>query len=339
MYRLSTASWSAVACSGSSAFSSTNRFTSTKRCTGCCVTCRRSQSQGGHAKDVLASLGSAEEELRQGHVVCIFAEGSISRTGNLLPFKRGFERIIKGLRGSGHSRASGSGLGQHLQLQDGRFFWKWPRRLPYPVTVSFWRSIAVYGNRTRCPERIAELGAAAVEQRRTAGSATSPLYRDGQTPLVLGLHDRLHGQSAHVWEDVTGAFSSPTGCANTVPMTPWSAPPARLGGGGVGQYRHALAAKVPVNLNFTAGREAMTAALQHCAIHTIITSRAFLAKAKIDEREGMVYIEDVMHEITESGKYGPPSWLSSYPPVYSRRLCNRNATASRCPRHGGLLQW
>src|SRR5205085_7722714 len=48
-------------------------------------------------KGMVASLELAREELRQGHVVCIFAEGSISRTGNLLPFKRGFERIVDGL--------------------------------------------------------------------------------------------------------------------------------------------------------------------------------------------------------------------------------------------------
>jgi len=37
------------------------------------------------------------KELEDGHVVCIFAEGAISRTGNMLPFKRGFERIVGGL--------------------------------------------------------------------------------------------------------------------------------------------------------------------------------------------------------------------------------------------------
>ena len=29
-------------------------------------------------------------------LVCIFAEGAISRTGRLLPFKRGFEKIVEG---------------------------------------------------------------------------------------------------------------------------------------------------------------------------------------------------------------------------------------------------
>src|SRR5207247_2428874 len=48
-------------------------------------------------RESLASLERARQALADGHVVCIFAEGSVSRTGNLLPFKRGFERIVSGL--------------------------------------------------------------------------------------------------------------------------------------------------------------------------------------------------------------------------------------------------
>ena len=47
-------------------------------------------------RDIVESLKRARNELENGHVVCIFAEGAISRTGNLLPFKRGFEKIVEG---------------------------------------------------------------------------------------------------------------------------------------------------------------------------------------------------------------------------------------------------
>src|SRR5882672_4091530 len=49
------------------------------------------------SRDVMASLEQARQELQSGHVVCVFAEGAISRTGNMLPFKRGFERMAEGL--------------------------------------------------------------------------------------------------------------------------------------------------------------------------------------------------------------------------------------------------
>ena len=48
-------------------------------------------------RDVVASIRAARAQLVAGHAVCIFAEGAITRTGNLLPFKRGMERIVEGL--------------------------------------------------------------------------------------------------------------------------------------------------------------------------------------------------------------------------------------------------
>ena len=59
----------------------------------------------------------ARRNSRHGHVVCIFAEGSISRTGNMLPFKRGFERIVDGLDVPVIPGLPRSRVGQHLQLQ------------------------------------------------------------------------------------------------------------------------------------------------------------------------------------------------------------------------------
>ena len=50
----------------------------------------------GGPRDMVESIRAARRELAAGHVVCIFAEGAISRTGNMLPFKRGMEKIVEG---------------------------------------------------------------------------------------------------------------------------------------------------------------------------------------------------------------------------------------------------
>src|SRR5437867_7257714 len=47
-------------------------------------------------REMIRSLRTANEAIQSGHVVCIFAEGQITRIGQLLPFRRGLERIIKG---------------------------------------------------------------------------------------------------------------------------------------------------------------------------------------------------------------------------------------------------
>jgi acyl-[acyl-carrier-protein]-phospholipid O-acyltransferase/long-chain-fatty-acid--[acyl-carrier-protein] ligase len=63
-----------------------------------------------------------------------------------------------------------------------------------------------------------------------------------------------------------------------------------------------LRGAVPVNLNFTAGADAMQSAIDQCAIRTVITSRAFLAKAKIQPLPGTVYIEDLLKSATPAAK-------------------------------------
>ena len=84
----------------------------------------------------------AQRELQHGHVVCIFAEGSISRTGNMLPFKRGFERIVDGLDVPIIPVYLDRVWGSIFSFKGGRFFWKWPIRVPYPVTVAFGRPLS-----------------------------------------------------------------------------------------------------------------------------------------------------------------------------------------------------
>jgi len=46
-------------------------------------------------KEIAGALSAATEAIRNGEVVCIFAEGQLTRTGNLLRFNKGLERIMK----------------------------------------------------------------------------------------------------------------------------------------------------------------------------------------------------------------------------------------------------
>src|SRR4051812_30400093 len=65
-------------------------------------------------------------------------------------------------------------------------------------------------------------------------------------------------------------------------------------GGALANIAVLFAGKVPVNLNFTAGADAMAAAIDRCGIVTILTSRAFLSKAGVAPMPGMVFLEDLL---------------------------------------------
>src|SRR5436190_39084 len=119
-------------------------------------------------RDALASLDRARQELKDGHVVCIFAEGSISRTGNLLPFKRGFEKIAGGLDVPIVPVYLDQVWGSVFSFKNGRFFWKWPARIPYPVTVAFGRPLTSSATAAEARLAMMELGSEVAAARQPA---------------------------------------------------------------------------------------------------------------------------------------------------------------------------
>ena len=124
-----------------------------------------------------AALAQAHQALQEGHVVCIFAEGAISRTGDLLPFKRGFERIIEGLEVPVIPVHLDRLWGSIFSFQGGRFFWKWPKQLPYPVTVSFAAPLPATATAPQVQQVVMELGSAAMAYRP---KTTTPLPQRNQ---------------------------------------------------------------------------------------------------------------------------------------------------------------
>ena len=90
---------------------------------------------------MLRSLRDAGEAVANGELVCIFAEGEISRIGQLLPFRRGYARIMKGVDAPVVPVHLDGVWGSIFSFERGRFLWKMPHRIPFPVTVSFGRAL------------------------------------------------------------------------------------------------------------------------------------------------------------------------------------------------------
>ncbi|MDO8348921.1 MAG: MFS transporter, partial [Planctomycetota bacterium] len=90
----------------------------------------------GGPRVVLKALREAGKALDDGELVCLFAEGEISRMGSTLPFRRGMERILKGRTAPVVPVHLDRVYGSLLSARAGRVQW-WPTRVPCPVTVSF----------------------------------------------------------------------------------------------------------------------------------------------------------------------------------------------------------
>jgi acyl-[acyl-carrier-protein]-phospholipid O-acyltransferase/long-chain-fatty-acid--[acyl-carrier-protein] ligase len=67
-------------------------------------------------------------------------------------------------------------------------------------------------------------------------------------------------------------------------------------------------------LNFTSGKEGVESAIAQCGIRRIVTSRLFLAKARMEERAGMVFVEDLLGGISKFEKV--IGLLASYLPAF-----------------------
>ena len=253
----------------------------------------------GTKSEVVAALDRARAELVAGHVVCIFVEGAVSRTGNLLPFKRGFERIVAGLDVPVIPVYLDRVWGSVFSFKRGKFFWKIPERLPRPVTVAFGAplrsSVAVHEARLA----IMELGAEAMRHRR---HPTHLLHTEFISTARRRWRHRAMadstGQKLTFGRALVGARllarvidRHTPGQRNVGLLLPSSV------GGALANIATLLAGRTPVNLNFTIGREAMQAAIAQADIKTVVTSRHFLSKAGLEELPGMIFLEDLREEI------------------------------------------
>jgi acyl-[acyl-carrier-protein]-phospholipid O-acyltransferase/long-chain-fatty-acid--[acyl-carrier-protein] ligase len=250
----------------------------------------------GGGRDGIAAIRRAREELEAGHSVCIFAEGAISRTGNMLPFKRGFEKIVQGLDVPVIPVHLDQVWGSIFSFKDGKFFWKWPKRFFYPVTITFGEPLPSSTRAWELRTRLLELGAEAFDHRRTT--------RD-LVPVRVIRAAKANWFRFCMADSLGRELSFGAMLTASLMLAKWfkreRAAEQRVGvllpasvGGALVNNGLMLAGKTPINLNFTIGAEAMESAIAKSGIKTIVASKAFLAKAKLEARPEMIFVEDML---------------------------------------------
>jgi acyl-[acyl-carrier-protein]-phospholipid O-acyltransferase / long-chain-fatty-acid--[acyl-carrier-protein] ligase len=255
-------------------------------------------------RDVVASIRAARKELEAGHIVCIFAEGAISRTGNLLPFRRGLEKIVDGLDVPVIPVHLDRLWGSIFSFERGRFLWKWPKRIPYPVTVSFGTPMPASSSAHDVRQAIQELASDAATYSKSSGDLLDLRFiRTAKKNWRKFAMADSSGRELSYGRALTGSLL----VARWVRKNRRSEEmiglllPSSVGGA-LANTGVMIAGKVPVNLNFTAGPESMASAVEQCGIRTILTSKVFLAKAKLETMDGMVYLEDILGQMSGFAK-------------------------------------
>ena len=247
-------------------------------------------------REMIKSLQDASEAVRAGDIVCIFAEGQITRIGNLLPFRRGFERIMKDLDAPIVPVALDGLWGSIFSFEKKRFLWKLPRSIPYPVTVSFGQPVAANSTPFEVRHAVQELVVEAWPHRRERMKTLSRAFISTarRCPWRFAMADQ---QTASL--SFGGALVRTVLLARRLKKI-WAGqemvglllPPCV--GGALVNYAALLMGKVPVNLNYTVSESTLVSCVQQCGIQTVLTSRAFLEKAKLNVPGPVVYLEDLV---------------------------------------------
>src|SRR6266852_6176952 len=116
-------------------------------------------------REMIHSLREATQALQNGELVCIFPEGQMTRIGQMLPFRRGMERVIKGVDVPIIPVNLDGVWGSIFSFAGGKFLWKFPRRVPYPVRVTFGEPLPPTASSNDVRRAVQDLGAMAFARR------------------------------------------------------------------------------------------------------------------------------------------------------------------------------
>ena len=259
-------------------------------------------------KMVVQAFRTAREALNHCELVCIFPEGGLTRSGQVQAFMPGMMKVLEGTNVPVIPIYLDGLWGSIFSFEGEKFFWKWPRQLPYPLTVSIGRPVADPSEVHRIRQAVLEVGTEAVQHRTREsmqlltrsfirsckarrklpkiGDSTGADMTGGETlmrALILRRLLKRHVLSSD--EKFVGVLLPP------------SAP------GFLANMALALDKRVSVNLNYTVTPDVMNQCLELAGIKHVITSRKFIDKmpefAKINAE--LFYLED----LREDPKKGP----------------------------------
>jgi acyl-[acyl-carrier-protein]-phospholipid O-acyltransferase/long-chain-fatty-acid--[acyl-carrier-protein] ligase len=230
-----------------------------------------------------SAIRAAAEQIAAGEIVCLFPEGQLERAGTLLRLRRGYELIAR------HAKAPVLPVwldrlwGSIFSFQGGKFFRKWPKEIPYRVTVAFGKPIgAEAADIPTVREELLKLGEFCYSQRRNLDQHLAEACVRGlkRRPFSTAVIDGID-QSKLSRAKLLGAATALSRLLQK------ECPDHRVAivlpagkGAVVANLAVTLAGKIPVDLNFTMGRSANESASQRAELRTAISAAQFIERLK-----------------------------------------------------------
>src|SRR6266436_6407247 len=230
-----------------------------------------------------SAIRAATEKIAEGEIVCLFPEGQLERTGVLLRLQRGYELIAR------HANAQVVPVwldqlwGSIFSFQGGRFFTKFPKRFPYPVTIAFGKPLEPkIADVATVREELLKLGESCFSRRplldrHLAEECVRGLKRRPFAKAVIDGTDhsdlsrsKLLGAAVTLSRYLRKEFSDER-IAIVLPASKGSM---------LANLAVTLADKVPVDLNFTMGRAANESCCRRANLRVAISATQFMERLK-----------------------------------------------------------
>lgn len=270
-----------------------------------------------------AALALAAQAAKDGELVCIFAEGAITRSGHLMPFAPGMERIAREAQVPILPVALDRLWGSIFSYKGGVAFWKFPRQIPYKVDVSIGETLPhdadAFTARSRIQEQIAELR---TERKGRRGSLAWRFLKEARAhasaPAVVdGTGTELNFRKLTVGAlCMRDALRPKLGAGKNIAVF---LPPGA--GGALANIALALDGRTSVNLNYTLENSDLAAMCETADAGVIITARRFLKALDRESPlppERTILLEDIRNDITGGMKlkhlaktFLPGTWLAN----------------------------
>lgn len=220
--------------------------------------------------------------LKRGEVLAVFPEGHISRTGQFMALKRGFELLARKANVPVIPAFMDGIWGSVFSFAGNSYLWKSPRLKPTPVFVAIGDPIAPEDAEPDHVRKIMlDLGAEAFEQRPVLTRhlarecARALAKRPGHLQVIDHTMERRPVKSAQL---LAAAAALSRHIKRTIPehRVGIVLPPGA--GAFIANLAVSCAGKVPVNLNFTAGKAALESSMRIGGVKTVISANAMKPK-------------------------------------------------------------
>ncbi|MDQ8179961.1 MFS transporter [Pelagicoccus sp. SDUM812005] len=277
-------------------------------------------------KGAKEAVSKSVQALKAGDVVCIFPEGALTRTGMIMPFKKGAELMAK-LSGAAVLPASIDGMwGSAFSFADKPFRYRAGMPLRRPVSISFGDALrGGDANTDAMQDAVAKLGYEAFSSRAELGANLGALAFAAlkRRLFSLRLNDRGLGALKVRNYALLGlglGFARVMEKADTARRVGILLPP---GLPGFAANLGALwAGKSSVNLNPTVSSDVFEAMLKSADLRTVVTSRKVLGRFGELDFSGvdLLFVEDVMPQMRGPRLLWDAFACAIFPAAWLRRL-------------------